>query len=159
MIIKKILLKRLKELKKRMLPIDTSSYDYKFNKTLNEDVKLKSDQYGQYDISMKNGDYENVTGLESLNNACIIAIMTRFDEIKTETYNEFGCLAHELVKDNQTPLTSSKLEIYITEVLENIRRIDSVDSLTITNNNDAEYNVDFTVTSINDETISGSVTL
>ena len=142
-----------------MLPIDPSSYDFKFNKTLNEDVKLTSNQYGEYDISMKNGDYENITGLKSLENACKIAILTRFDEIKTETYSEFGCHAHQIIKDNQTPLSSYKLELYTTEVLENMRRVESVDSVNITDNNDSNYNIDFTITSINDEKISGSVTI
>ena len=49
--------------------------------------------------------------------------------------------------------------MYTTEVLENIRRIDTVDSVTITDNTDFNYDVDFTVTSINDEKISGSVTI
>ena len=142
-----------------MLPIDPSSYDYKFNKTLNEDVKLTSNQYGQCDISFKNGDYENITGIESLENACKIALLTRFDEIKTDTYAEFGCHVHQLIKENQTPFTKYKLELYATEVLEKMRRIDSVDSVTITDNNDAHYNVSFTVTGINDEKISGSVTI
>ena len=63
------------------LPIDTNSFDYKHNKTLNEDVKLKSDEYGKWDLSFENGDYVNVTGLASLHNACIIAILTRFREL------------------------------------------------------------------------------
>lgn len=142
-----------------MLPIDPSSYDFRFNKTLNEDVKLTSNQYGECDISFKNGDYENITGIKSLENACKIAILTRFGEIKTDTYSEFGCHAHEVIKDNQNTLTRYKLEMYTTEVLENIRRIDTVDSVTITDNTDFNYDVDFTVTSINDEKISGSVTI
>lgn len=142
-----------------MLPIDPSSYDYKFNKTLNEDVKLTSNQYGQCDISFKNGDYVNVTGIESLENACKIALLTRFDEIKTDTYAEFGCHVHQLIKENQTPFTKYKLELYATEVLEKMRRIDSVDSVTITENDVSSYNIDFTVTGINDEKISGSVTI
>ena len=108
---------------------------------------------------IKNGDYENITGIKSLENACKIAILTRFGEIKTDTYSEFGCHAHEVIKDNQNTLTRYKLEMYTTEVLENIRRIDTVDSVTITDNNDFNYDVDFTVTSINDEKISGSVTI
>ena len=43
------------------LPVDTESYDYKFNKTLNEDVQLISDEYGEWDIKMVDGDYVNVT--------------------------------------------------------------------------------------------------
>ena len=44
-----------------MIVPDTSSYDYRFMRTLNEDVKLVSDEYGKYDLDMDNGDYVNVT--------------------------------------------------------------------------------------------------
>ena len=57
-----------------VLPVDVDSFDYRFNKTLNEDVRLKSDEYGKWDLDIDNGDYVNCTGLVSLNNACIIAI-------------------------------------------------------------------------------------
>mgnify|MGYP000072837044 FL=1 len=33
-----------------MLKIDTESDDYRFFKTLNEDVKLKPDEYNRWDI-------------------------------------------------------------------------------------------------------------
>lgn len=142
-----------------VLPVDVDSFDYRFNKTLNEDVKLKSDEYGKWDLDMCNGDYVNVTGLVSLNNACIIAIMTRFNEVKTDTYDGFGCKAHELIKDNKTKLTLFKLETYIEDVLNDMRRVQEVNYVDISENTSESYHVNFSVTSINDETIKGSVAL
>ena len=141
------------------LPIDTSSIDYKFNKTLNEDVKLKSDEYGKWDLDMHNGDYINTTGLPTLHNACIIAILTRFGEIQNPTYNGFGCHAHELIKDNKTKLLLFKLETDITEVLNKMRRIHQVNWVKIIEDDVYSYLVKFSVTSINDEIVEGSVTL
>lgn len=142
------------------IPVDTNSYDYKYNKTLNEDVKLKCDEYGDWDLDMDNGDYINTTGLKTLQNACIIAIMTRFGElIGNPTYEEFGCRVHELIKDNKTKLTFYKLETYITDVLQQMRRISLVNYVNITENEVNSYTVNFSVTSINDEIVEGSVTL
>lgn len=129
-------------------------------KTLNEDVKLQSNQYNQWDISMENGDYINVTGLESLHNAIIINILTRFKELDfIELYKDFGCRAHELIKANKTEMLLYKLEIFIEEVLENMRRIHTVDSLEINETDAYSYEVKFAVTSINDEIITGELNL
>lgn len=143
-----------------MLPIDTSSYDYKFNKTLNEDVKLVSDEYGKFDLDMNNGDYINVTGHASLQNACIIAILTRLGELKDNpTYQKFGCRVHDLIKDNRTKLHVYKIETSLMESLTQMRRIKTVNWLKIIENDAKSYNVVFNVTSINDETVKGKVAL
>lgn len=142
-----------------VLPVDTNSFDYQFNKTLNEDVNLNCDEYGKWDLDMDNGDYVNTTGLVTLRNACIIAIMTRYNEIKTDTYDGFGCKAHELIKDNKTKMTLFKLETYIEEVLRDMRRIQNVNYVEISEETSESYYVNFSVTSINDETIKGSVAL
>ena len=142
-----------------VLPVDVNDFDYRFNKTLNEDVRLKSDEYGKWDLNMCNGDYVNCTGLVSLNNACIIAIMTRFNEVKTDTYDGFGCKAHELIKDNKTELTLFKLETYIEDVLNDMRRVQEVNYVDISENTSESYHVNFSVTSINDEIVKGSVAL
>lgn len=142
------------------LPINTESFDYKFNKTLNEDVRLKSDEYGSFDLDMRNGDYVNVTGTASLLNACIIAIMTRYGElIDNPTYSEFGCRVHELIKDNQTKLFLFKLETHIRNVLNSMRRIARINNINIKKTDVNEYTVEFDVTSINDEIVKGSVVL
>ena len=135
-----------------------SSTDHVY-KTLNEDVKLVGNEYGKYDLDMDNGDYINVIGLDSLKNACIIAILTRFRELKNNpTYSEFGCRAHELIKDNQRKLTRYKIETYINDVLTKMRRIRTINYITVTQR-DPDYYVEFSVTSINDETIKGSLSL
>ena len=142
------------------LPVDTTSIDYMMNKTLNEDVELVSNDGRFFDIHMENGDYVNVTGHKSLLNACIIAIMTRYNELKDNpTYNGFGCHVHELIKDNQTKMFFFKLETYITDVLLNMRRVKTVNSVDITTIGVNEFDVKFDITSINDETIQGSVLL
>jgi len=142
------------------LPVDTSSIDYKFNKTLNEDVELISDEYGAFDIHMENGDYVNVTGHKSLLNACIIAIMTRYDELNNNpTYQGFGCHVHELIKDNQNKMFFFKLETYIADTLNNIRRVKTVNSVNILQTDVYQFKVEFDITSVNDEIIKGSVVL
>ena len=65
-----------------VLPLDTNSSAYRFYKTLNEDVKLSSNEYGEWDVVFENGDWVNCTGFDSVVNACIIAIMTRFQELE-----------------------------------------------------------------------------
>lgn len=141
------------------LPPDTSSYDYKYLKNLNEDVRLKSDIYGSWDLDMDNDDYINVTGNNSLLNACIIAIMTRFNELKTlPHYEGFGCRVHELIKDNQTKMFLFKLETDIREVLEKMRRIRTVNWIKLSKNG-YEYTVSFSITSINDEIVKGELSL
>ena len=142
-----------------MLPIDTTSYDYKFNKTLNEDVQLVSDMYGKYDLDMDNGDYINITGLNSLANACIIAILTRYRELKNNpTYTEFGCRVHDLIKGNQNRLTKFKLETHISDTLTGMRRVKSINYINIVETTHG-YNVEFSITSVNDEIVKRKVTL
>lgn len=92
-----------------------------------------------------------------MKNAIIIAIMTRYNEL-TNLYTGFGCRVHELIKDNQNTMTRYKLELYVSEVLENMRRIKGVNSINITEL-DSKYLVEFIVTSINDEIVKGSVKL
>lgn len=142
------------------LPVDTTSYDYLHNKTLNEDVKLKSNEHGFFDLDIQNGDYVNITGVNSLLNACIIAIMTRYGELTDNpTYDEFGCQAHELPKMNQNRLFLFKLETYINDTLMKMRRVRTVNNIKITRTDVHNYQVEFDITSINDEIVKGSVLL
>ena len=143
------------------LPINTESYTYKFQKTLNQDVQLTHTDQTQYDIIIENGDYKNITGTQSLNNACIIAILTKYGELtENPTYKNFGCQAHRILKDNQTKINKYKLETYITKTLQNIRRIRTVNTVTVTETEEKNtYNVYFNVTSHNDETIRGTVNI
>lgn len=141
------------------IPVDENNLGYRFMKTLNEDIKLVPDEYGEYDMKFVNGDIVNLTGLESLHNACIIAIMTRFKELKhNQLYDEFGCRVHELVKANQTHMNEYTMEKYIEETLSNMRRIKQVNWVKI-ERQDESYLIKFSITSITDETLKGSVTL
>lgn len=140
------------------LKVDTESEDYRFNKTLNEDVQLISNNYGKYDLNFQNEDYVNVTGKNSLFNAIVIAIMTRFDELKDiPHYEGFGCRVHELIKSLKSDMVEYEMEVFIMDVLENMRRINEVNELTITDCGEQKYKVYFNVTSINDEMVSGEV--
>ena len=142
------------------ITVDTTSEDYRFYKTLNEDVKLTPNRYGKYDISFEDGDYVNVTGKESLFNAIVIAIMTRFNELEDiPLYVGFGCRIHELVKARKYGLVEFEMEVFIREVLENMRRIHEVNEIIITNLEDQKYKVYFSVTSVNDEIVAGELEL
>lgn len=140
------------------LKVDTESEDYRFYKTLNEDVKLIPNRYGKYDLAMENEDYVNVTGKESLYNAIVIAIMTRFNELAdVPLYEDFGCRVHEVIKALKSDMVLYDVELYITEVLENMRRIQEINELIVTDSDTHTYHVYFNVTSINDEIVSGEV--
>ena len=143
------------------LPVDTESIGYRFYKTLNEDVRLTSNQYGEWDIDFKNGDWVNVIGFDSLFNACVIAIMTRFNELEfMELYEDFGCRIHEVVKQNKGRNAQYRLELFVTEVLQNMRRVDTVNWVEIINNPDNElwnYKVHFNITCISDEDLEGEI--
>lgn len=129
-------------------------------KTLNEDVKLTQTTPGKWDLKFENNDYVNTTGEESLANACIIAILTRYKELHTNPiYKDFGCRLHELIKDNQTKLHLYKLELFVREILEKIRRVKSIDEIRITKNDAYNFHIHFTITSINDNKITGGLTV
>lgn len=143
------------------LPTDKDSEEYRFYKTLNMDVQLKpvSDTSQHYDIQIENGDFVNVTGKNSLYNAIIIAIMTRFNELQEiPLYEGFGCRAHELVKARKTEMVKYKIELFITDVLENMRRIKEINFVELIESENS-YKINYSVESINDETVNGSVEL
>ena len=144
------------------LPRNTDSDGYRFYKTLNEDVMIQpvSSTSQHWDIQMENGDYVNVDGIESLRNAICIAIMTRFNELDfIELYDGFGCRVHELVKANKSEMVKYKVELFVNEVLENMRRISLVNWIDVTDDDSCSYKIEFNVTSISDEIVTGSVTL
>ena len=132
-----------------MLNINQNPDDYEFFKTLNEDVKLQPDDYNRWDIQFENQDYVNITGKESLVNAICIAIMTRFNELDfMNIYEDFGCRAHELIKANKSDIVKYKIELFVTEVLENMRRVFEVNEIEVTDSDTYSYNVFFNVTAI-----------
>ena len=144
-----------------VLPVNENSLAYRFYKTLNEDVKLVSNEYGEWDLDFKNGDWVNCTGFDSVVNACIIAIMTRFQELEyMSLYEDFGCRIHEVIKQNKGRDAEYKIEIFITEVLNSMRRISTVNWVQVINNPEDQYynyEVQFSVSCISDEDIEGEL--
>ena len=140
-----------------VLPVDMESYSYRFYQNLNKDVKLKSDKYGRWDIDFNNetDDWVIVDGFESVFNACVIAILTRFDELEfMELYDDFGCRIHELIKANKSNDVLYRMELFVTEVLNNMRRIEKVNWVRVTDNPNGQtydYQVSFNVTCLIDE--------
>ena len=146
-----------------MLPVDYTSDDYRFNKTLHMDVEILPDEWNnKWDLQFSNGDFKMLTGKDSLRNAINIAIMTRYQELKNELYTNFGCKIHELLKANKSIVVQKKIQYYCENVLNEMRRIKRVNEIIVTDNKDDnthKYGVFFNITSINDEIISGSVKL
>ena len=144
------------------LQIDKESYYYRFLKTLNEDVKLTSNEYGEWDIvwDTVNCDWVNVTGHDSLINACIIAIMTRYlEEAFMPPYEEFGCRIHELIKKNKGRLTMYEMEVFVTDTLNNMRRVKHINWINITDNPENQrynYRIDFSITPLPDEDLTNN---
>ena len=141
-----------------VMPVDKESDDYRFYKELNQDIQLVTDEYQiHYDIQFEAGDIVNLTGQDSLVNACLISIMTRFNEIQgIPHYNQFGNKAHQLVKKNKSPLTRKTVESNCEEVLKKIRRIKKINYIEITDTTHG-YLVEFSVLSLNDQKIYGNL--
>lgn len=140
-----------------VLPVDYEDYSFRFFKTLNMDVKLSSNEYGEWDIVFDNvnNDWVNISGFESLANACVIAIMTRFQEEQfLPPYEDFGCRVHELIKANKTRNIPYLIELYVTESLNNIRRVKKVNWVVVEdspNNDYYNYSVSFSISCMRDE--------
>ena len=144
-----------------VLPHNTTDINHRLYSTLNEDVKLTSDEYGRWDLDFANGDIVYVDGLKSLENACIIAIMTRFNELKNPLYVDFGCRVHELIKENQSSMTEYKIREFIAETLNSMRRIKTVHwvHLEKSKENYYKYKVTFNITSIDNQTLTTTLLL
>lgn len=139
------------------LVIDTECDDYRFNKTLNEDVLLKPNEYNQWDIQFEEKDYVNVTGVDSLRNAICILIMTCYKELQNNQYSDFGCRIHELIKANKSSMVKYKVQLFVEEVLDKMRRIHTINFVDVEDSENFHYSISFNVTSINDEIVEGSV--
>lgn len=144
------------------LPHNTNNINHRLYSTLNEDVKLTSDEYGRWDLKFENGDIVYVDGLKSLENACIIAIMTRYNELgNNPLYVDFGCRVHELIKENQSSMTEYKIREFIKDTLTNMRRIKKVHWVRLKNAEDDyhKYHVTFNITSIDNQSLTTSLVL
>lgn len=130
--------------------------------TLNKDLQLEYKGFGKYDRKIENSDFVRVEGLESLSAGITVAVMTGFGELcNNPTYATFGNKAWFLVAANKTPLTITEIREYTKNTIENIRRVKSIDTLSVTEdkNNPEKVHITFKGTSINDQTINGGFDL
>lgn len=132
----------------------------KFMSTLNRDCELIKLKNGSWDINFDKGDMVIVKGKESLHNACIIALLIAYNELKNNpTYTDKGNKAYSVLKENKTTMTVYKIQEYFKEVLEDIRRIKTVEYLEVIDSEKSHYayQVFFKVISHNDETVKGGL--
>ena len=134
---------------------ETNYIDEEFFKTLNEDIKLSPNQYGEWDMVFEDYDIVNVSGLESLSNAIVILILTRFGELKNNILynNDFGCRVHETVKDNISNLNTYKIEKYIEESIKRMRRVKRINYIQVKPKQNG-YDIVLSVLSISDEDLN-----
>lgn len=134
---------------------ETNKLDEDFFSTLNEDIKLSPNQYGEWDMVFEDYDVINATGLESLANAITILIMTRYGELKHNILykDDFGCKIHSVVKDNITNLNNYKIEKYIDEAIKRMRRVKRINYIQAKPEQNG-YNVVLSVTSIDDKDLN-----
>lgn len=136
-----------------------------YYKTLHHDATLEKKENGLWDYTWKDNNYKDASGLESVHNACILALLTGYNEIgrhQIPPYQNFGNRSYELLKKNKDNLTQHKIESYFTECLENIRRIREVQELIVTENIKGSlytYNVFFRVLTITNEVIEDNISL
>lgn len=142
------------------LPI-LNENNHDFYKTLHQDALLVTDEHGlKYDLVFENGDIVMCTGYDNLANAVMIAIMVRFQELqRLVLYEDFGCKVHSNVKRNKSNLTLRKIRTESEEVLRQMRRIKKINYLEVKDNLEQGYIVEFSVTSITDEVVDGSVNI
>lgn len=134
---------------------ETNEIDSEFFSTLNEDIKLSPNEYGEFDMVFEDYDIVNATGLESLANAITILIMTRYGELKHNILykDDFGCKIHSVVKDNITNLNNYKIEKYVDEAIKRMRRVKRINYIQVKPEQNG-YNVVLSVTSIDDEDLN-----
>lgn len=129
------------------------------NELLNKDIDINDTGHGYWDISFHEKNMKTLTGLKCLENGIIIAILTRYNELKKlPSYENFGCKAHQLIKARKTNMNEFKLRTYIKESVEAMNRVASVDDLIITSKNEG-YNVKIYCTSINGNRVNAEVNL
>lgn len=144
------------------LPCDYDDDNHRFYQTLAEDILLAPNEWNEWDMQFENGDLINVTGHESLHNAICIAIMVRYNELQDiSLYTGFGCRIHELIKANKSSMIKYKIELYVQDVLKNMRRVKKINWIEVTEKQSEPYRylVCWSVNSISDETIEGEVSI
>lgn len=148
-----------------MIKEDETTEDEKFYKILNKDILLTKQENGKWDLTFEKGDYNVAKGKDSLYNACVIALLTGYNEIgrnDISTYKNFGNKSYELLKqNNNNHLVQYKLQSYFRECLENIHRVKTVSSLNVSasSNNVYAFDVIFSVIGLDDTYVNGNLTL
>lgn len=129
------------------------------NELFNKDIDLNDTGYGYWDICVEDKEFVTLNGLKSLENGIIIAILTRFNELKQlPSYDNFGCKVHDLIKARKTRLNEFKIKTYIKESVEAMNRIKKVDDVTLTPTR-LGYKAKIYCTSINGNKVSVEVNL
>jgi hypothetical protein len=127
---------------------------------LDKDIKYEHLGHGFYDRKVESGDFKNVEGLESLSTACLLTIMTAFQEMsKNPTYKNFGCNAWSKIKKNRTRLTLMEIKNDVEKALESISRVKTVNNVEVLELQSKELKVNYSVTGINDQILTGGVYL
>ena len=149
-----------------VVKIDNTDKEALHTITLHQDITLTQKPNGLWDYGWDtiNNDYHISTGTDSLYNACVLALLTGYNEIGRNNiplYKDFGNKSYSLLKANKNNLTLHKIKSYFTSCLENIRRVQEVISLEVieNNNNIYTYKVYFQVLSITNEIIEGTINL
>lgn len=140
----------------------TTNYNLPTYETLGKDVNLKYLGLGGYDRDWYHYDFVQVEGMDSLNNAIRVAVMTILNELNVlSPYNGFGNGAWGVLKDVMSPLNLIVVEEAFITSLQNMRRIATVNSVKVEVDeiNLNTLNVTYNVTSIDDQMVSGGVVL
>lgn len=130
--------------------------------TLHKDVMFEYKGYGIYDRKVQAGDFVRVEGIDSLYTAICLKIMLIFNELKDNpTFKEQGNKSHYLIKGNLNPVNLVAIRDYTEQALLEMRRVKQINSISVQPDRLDEFrvNVEFSVTAINDEMITGGVTL
>ena len=132
--------------------------------TLNKDIHLTETSNGYWDITFQNGDLVKAEDKDSLRTGLILACLTSWDYLNKKGnlyYETFGNRAYEELKKKKSSMVEYKIKQYFLEVLNRIRRVQTVESLELYDNpqDPNDYIIKFKVKSINDEYVYGDFSL
>ena len=129
---------------------------------LGTDIQLAPSTDGYYDRVLQNGNWVILNGIECLQNDIDLCINIRYGEmIGNPTYQNWGNNAWSAIKMNNNSVMRTMIQESFQTALQGISRVRSVDYLNITYDSGSLPGVDVTysVTSIDDSTVIGTVSL
>lgn len=129
---------------------------------LGTDIQLAPSTDGYYDRVLQNGNWVMLNGIECLQNDIDLCINTRYGEmIGNPTYQNWGNNAWSAIKMNNNSVMRTMIQESFQTALNGISRVRSVDYLNIRYDSGSLPGVDVTysVTSIDDSTVIGTVSL